>query len=66
MPAGSDIARARPGARLFTGVELFHQGPLPVQISLELLMKFCDENGSATCPAGEKQTWFLGRLGLRL
>ncbi len=60
------LGNVRPGVRMFTGVEKFHQGTVPIQLSVELLMKFCDDNGSATCPVGEKQTWFLGRLGVRL
>jgi hypothetical protein len=50
---------------MFGGAELFHQGSLPIQVALELIMKFCDAELSR-CPAGERQTWLAGRIGLRL
>jgi len=60
------LGTVRPAARLFGGLELFHQGPVPVQAALELIMKFCDGEAAPRCPAGEKQTWLAGRLGFRL
>jgi hypothetical protein len=59
--------KMRPGGRMFAGIELFHQGPLPaVQIAAELLAKFCGDDATNQCPAGETQTWLSGRIGVRL
>jgi hypothetical protein len=49
----------------FGGAELFHQGPLPIHVALELIMMVCEAE-LGRCPAGEKQTWLAGRIGLRL
>jgi hypothetical protein len=37
-----------------------------VQLGVELIMKFCEENSFLRCPAGEKQAWLAGRVGVRL
>src|SRR6185295_4036450 len=55
---------ARPAGKLFAGVELFHQQPVPIQVALELMMKSCGQD--VTCPQGERQVWLAGRLGFRL
>jgi hypothetical protein len=60
------LGKARPGGRVFAGVELLHQSPLAIQMALELVFKFCTENDSLACPAGERQTWLAGRIGFRL
>jgi len=60
------LGKVRAGAKLFAGAELFHQQAVPVQVALELIMKFCDDDAALRCPAGEKQTWLAGRIGLRL
>ncbi len=60
------LGNVRPGARMFGGIELFHQRAVPIQLGLELILKFCDEGPWLKCPAGEKQTWLAGRIGLRL
>jgi hypothetical protein len=56
---------ARPGAKIFAGLEFFHGGTMPVQLGMELIMKFCDSD-TMPCPAGDRQTWVAGRLGFRL
>jgi hypothetical protein len=58
------LGNVRPAARVFGGVELFHQRAVPVQLALELIVKVCDDS-SLKCAAGEKQTWLTGRIGLR-
>jgi hypothetical protein len=58
--------RIRFGTRLFGGVELFHYGPIPVQVGAELITKFCASEPGELCPQNEQQTWFAGRIGLRL
>jgi hypothetical protein len=58
------LGNVRPGARMFGGFELFHERAVPVQVALELILKVCDDS-SLKCPAGEKQTWVAGRIGLR-
>jgi hypothetical protein len=59
------LGNVRAGAKMFGGVELFHQSALPIQIGLELIQKFCDEGQWLKCPDGERQTWLAGRIGLR-
>jgi hypothetical protein len=57
--------KARAGARMFAGVELFHRGPVPIQVAAELIAKLCSDDPTNQCPPGEQQTWFSGRLGFR-
>ena len=59
------LGNVRTGAKMFGGVELFHQSTLPIQVGLELIQKFCDEGQWLKCPAGERQTWLAGRIGFR-
>ena len=59
------LGNVRLAARMFGGVELFHQRAVPIQVALELILKLCDDGSSLKCPAGEKQTWLTGRVGLR-
>jgi len=60
------LGNVRPGAKLFGGIELFHQGAVPLQVGLELILKFCEENSYLRCAPGEKQAWLAGRFGVRL
>src|SRR5262249_19151985 len=55
------------GMKVFAGAEFFHLTAIPVQVAFELIMKLCAGDDSAVqCPAGQKQTWLVGRIGLRL
>lgn len=58
--------RIRFGTRVFGGLELFHYGPIPIQVGAELVTKFCATDPGEFCPANEQHTWFTGRIGLRL
>ena len=46
------LGNVRTGAKMFGGVELFHQRTLPIQIGLELIQKFCDEGRWLKMPGG--------------
>ncbi len=59
------LGNVRPGAKMFGGVEFFHQRAVPIQLGLELIQKFCEEGPWARCPEGEKQTWLAGKVALR-
>jgi len=58
--------KMRFGGRMFAGVEFFHLGPVRLQLAAELIAKFCADDPTHQCPPGERQTWFSGRIGLRL
>ena len=58
---------ARPGIRLFLGIELFHRKALPVSLTAELLLKMCEnDKNTHQCPENEQQTWVAGGLGFKL
>jgi hypothetical protein len=57
---------AQPAGRMTAGIEAFHNGPIPIQLGIDLLAKFCTESTKRDCTRNDTRTYVAARLGLRM
>ena len=58
--------RADPAAKIGAGIEAFHDGPVPIQLGVDVLAKFCAETTVHVCGKHDTATYVVARLGVRM
>jgi hypothetical protein len=56
----------QPAAKATAGIELFHRGPIPIQMGIDVFAKLCAESDQRDCKRNDTRTYLAARLGVRM